>query len=46
MDPEEIVNELNLDEIQDRDWSIFGCSATEGVGIPEGLEWLVNQLDA
>jgi hypothetical protein len=32
MEPEEIVEELNLDQIGDRDWSIFGCSAIEGHG--------------
>ena len=42
LEPEEIVEELQLDEIDDRDWSIFGCSAVDGDGLEEGVQWMTE----
>eukprot|EP00420_Gonyaulax_spinifera_P034466 CAMPEP_0197870976 /NCGR_PEP_ID=MMETSP1439-20131203/1512_1 /TAXON_ID=66791 /ORGANISM="Gonyaulax spinifera, Strain CCMP409" /LENGTH=137 /DNA_ID=CAMNT_0043489887 /DNA_START=30 /DNA_END=443 /DNA_ORIENTATION=+ len=40
---DEIAKSLNLSEIKDREWTIQACSATEGSGLQEGMEWLVGQ---
>jgi len=37
----EISEALNLGELQDRNWSIVACSAVDGRGIDEGMDWLV-----
>jgi hypothetical protein len=34
--------DVELDE--DRQWAIFQSSAVQGVGITEGLDWLVSVL--
>lgn len=33
-----------MDEIEERQWTIMACSAIEGSGISEGLEWIVNTV--
>ena len=35
---------LDAKGMSDRSWQIQGCSAINGEGLFEGLEWLVNQL--
>ncbi len=37
----EISEALNLGELRDRNWSIVACSAVDGRGISEGMDWLV-----
>ena len=37
----EISEALNLGELRDRNWSIVACSAVDGSGIEEGMDWLV-----
>ena len=32
---------LRLGELRDRNWSIVACSAIDGSGISEGLDWIV-----
>jgi hypothetical protein len=34
---------LELEEITLRPWSITSCSAINGEGVKEGLEWLVDK---
>ena len=36
----EISEALNLGELRDRNWSIVACSAVDGSGIDEGMDWL------
>jgi ADP-ribosylation factor-like protein 3 len=43
--PNEISETLSLDNIRDRAWTIQACSAKEGDGLQEGMEWLVQQCD-
>lgn len=38
----EVSRELNLVELKDRSWSIVASSATNGDGISEGLDWLID----
>lgn len=37
----EISEALRLGELKDRNWSIVVCSAVDGRGINEGMDWLV-----
>lgn len=37
----EISEALKLGELRDRNWSIVACSAIDGKGIHEGMDWLV-----
>ncbi|KAF5831892.1 ARF-like GTPase [Dunaliella salina] len=44
MSADEIADELNLVAIRDRPWQIQACSAKEGSGLTEGMEWLMKML--
>ena len=46
LDGDEIEDELQLNHINDRDWSIFPCSATTQEGLKEGLGWLVELMQS
>lgn len=37
----EISEALRLGELRDRNWSIVACSAIDGSGVDEGMDWLV-----
>merc|ERR1719222_1812698 len=39
---DEIAESLNLSAISDRTWTIQACSAKEGDGLQDGMEWLVG----
>ena len=41
---DEIVDKLELNEIVDRDWSLYACSALKGFGIMEGMKWLMAKV--
>jgi len=43
---DEISEELGLDKIKDRDWTIQACSAKEGNGLQDGMEWLVGRCQS
>mmetsp|Transcript_20591 Transcript_20591/g.57912 ORF Transcript_20591/g.57912 Transcript_20591/m.57912 type:complete len:182 (-) Transcript_20591:275-820(-) len=43
---DEISEALNLKGIKDRNWSIQACSAKEGTGLQDGMEWIVGQCTA
>lgn len=40
----EISEALKLGELRDRNWSIVACSAIDGKGINEGMDWLVVRV--
>jgi len=44
-DSSEIASELNLDSIKSRNWHIQACSAKNGTGLQEGMEWIVEQVN-
>ena len=44
MNIEEIKNNLNLNSFLNIRWHIQSCSAIEGIGLNEGLEWIKNNL--
>lgn len=37
----EISEALRLGELRDRNWTIMACSAIDGKGIHEGMDWMV-----
>ena len=37
----DISEALKLGELRDRNWSIVACSAIDGRGVTEGMDWLV-----
>jgi len=41
----EISEALRLGELKDRNWSIVACSAIDGRGITEGMDWLNVSLE-
>ncbi|KAI9823126.1 MAG: Arf GTPase arl1 [Sarea resinae] len=42
----EISEALRLGELRDRNWSIVACSAVDGRGISEGMDWLVQTIQS
>lgn len=38
---QEIAEALKLGQLRNRSWKIIACSATDGMGITEGMDWLV-----
>lgn len=44
MTPAEVAKELGLASIKNRKWQIFKTSALRGIGLEEGMEWLVDAL--
>jgi len=40
----EISEALKLGELRDRNWSIVACSAVDGSGVDEGMDWLVQTV--
>jgi len=41
----EISEALKLGELRDRNWTIVACSAIDGRGVNEGMDWLVVSLE-
>ena len=42
----EVSDALGLPALKNRQWAIFRTSATKGVGLVEGLDWLANAIQA
>lgn len=40
----EISEALQLGELRDRNWSIVACSAMDGRGVDEGMDWLAVSI--
>ena len=43
--PVQISNLLKLDEMRDKPWHICASNALTGEGLPEGVEWLTDQMN-
>lgn len=41
---DDIAEKLDLTAIRDRPWQIQACSAKDGSGLKEGMEWLMKQV--
>jgi len=44
MSATEITEQLHLNNARNREWYIQTCCATNGDGLYEGIDWLVNRL--
>lgn len=44
MNYEEIAKTLELNNITDRNYSIFKTSAIEGYGLKEALNWMIDNI--
>jgi len=42
LNPEEIMDTLNLNNIKDRKWTIIATSAVTKLGLLEGMQWLTD----
>ena len=42
----EVMSSLDLENITDRTWNIQACSAVSQQGLNEGMEWLINTINA
>ena len=43
--PREISDALQLQNIRDRQWQIQACSAKNGTGLQEGVEWVIKAVE-
>ena len=44
LSPNEVTQQLGMNEIKSRNWLVQGTSAQTGQGLKEGLDWLANTL--
>ena len=44
LQPNEIMEKMELSSISDRKWSINACVAITGEGVEEGMKWLVETV--
>ncbi|KAK6909507.1 hypothetical protein I203_103527 [Kwoniella mangroviensis CBS 8507] len=44
--PAQVSEALGLTDLREREWQIMGCSALTGIGLFEGMDWLVGKLEA
>lgn len=42
--PDEIKDFLDLESITTRHWGVIPCSAMTGLGVFEGIDWLVDDI--
>lgn len=42
LNPEEIMDSLNLNNIKDRKWTMIASSAITKLGLLEGIQWLTD----
>lgn len=40
----EVAECMGLVKLRDRTWQIQGCSATEGTGIKDGMDWVCKSV--
>ena len=44
LQPNEIMEKMDLNSISDRKWSINACVATNSEGVADGMKWLVETV--
>ena len=44
LEPDEIIQKLEMDNITGRDWSLYACSALTGKGVEDGIKWVLERL--
>ena len=40
----EVMDQLKLESIEDRNWNIQACSAMTKEGLSDGMEWLIKTI--
>jgi ADP-ribosylation factor-like protein 3 len=45
LSPEEISEELRLNTIRNRPWTIQPCSARDGEGLADGMGWVMEKIN-
>jgi len=43
---DEVIEAMSMMDVKDRTWQIQPASAKTGVGLQEGMEWTVNQINS
>ena len=46
LEADEVMESLELANLADRQWNIQACSAVSKQGLNEGMEWLINTINA
>ena len=46
LQPNEIMDKMELNSITDRKWTIQACVATNGEGVDSGMKWLVDAVNS
>lgn len=44
LDPSEILETLEIEDLDTRQFTITACSGVEGTGLTEGLKWVVEAI--
>ncbi len=44
LSPNELINKMGLRNIKGREWLVQGCTAVEGKGLTEGMDWMASTL--
>lgn len=44
LQPQDIIREMKLNEVRNRQWFVQQCSALRGDGLYEGLNWLIHAI--
>ena len=44
LEPDEIIEKLEMNNITGRDWSLYACSALKGTGVKDGIKWILGKL--
>ena len=42
--PDEIIDKLEMEDIEGREWSLYACTTLKDTGIKEGIKWLFEKL--
>lgn len=45
LDPEEIIRDFDLKDLELHQWKVIPTVATKGTGLPELLDWISNKYD-
>jgi ADP-ribosylation factor-like protein 3 len=42
--PSDIAEGLGLFSLRERAWQIEGCSAKQGIGLEQGMNWMISKI--
>lgn len=41
---DDVIEKLEMNDIEGRDWSLYACSALKGTGVEEGIKWILTKV--